>query len=392
MGAVTASGVYRAIVTSADDPDGLSRLKVVIPALAPESETGWVWPCVPSWDWQPPAVGDPVWVTFEGGNEGYPVWMGTWPRLHDVHPGTAIAADASSPRPPIDLAHDIADEGVTLAPRPLLDFRGIGVTATNTATSTLVTVPGLVEADMPTMYASTVAGRAVAQAETYEVVFTEHVDSKPMGVISLTNGGTRFTLAKAGWYLVVMNVRWDSMTGAFAAGEFKRWVANVSSRIELAQSVTNPTYAAGTPSIGALLQHSPLLRWFNAGDQISYTVNHTEAGPATLAYVIASICRMQGAKGDAGPTGAQGIQGIQGPVGPVGPTGPAGSQGVPGPDEVYIGPTAPGNPAVEFWYDTDAVPPISPYAYPLVVKATPPTAADYGLPTIPLHAVWIEVS
>ena len=40
-----------------------------------------------------------------------------------------------------------------------------------------------------------------------------------------------------------------------------------------------------------------------------------------------------------------------GPTGPPGPTGPTGAQG---PDEVWVGPTEPGDPALDLWFDTDA--------------------------------------
>jgi hypothetical protein len=50
-----------------------------------------------------------------------------------------------------------------------------------------------------------------------------------------------------------------------------------------------------------------------------------------------------------------GIPGPPGPEGPPGPPGPPGSGGT-GADEVWIGTEAPTDPAIELWYDPDAVP------------------------------------
>ena len=55
-----------------------------------------------------------------------------------------------------------------------------------------------------------------------------------------------------------------------------------------------------------------------------------------------------------------------GPAGPTGSTGAKGDKGDKG-DQGIQG-----------------------YMAPLVVKSTPPVAADYGQPSIPLNAVWIQ--
>lgn len=59
-----------------------------------------------------------------------------------------------------------------------------------------------------------------------------------------------------------------------------------------------------------------------------------------------------GATGATGPAGAQGIQGVPGPTGPQGPPGTGGTGGT-GADEVWVSPTAPTDPAIELWIDTD---------------------------------------
>lgn len=104
-------------------------------------------------------------------------------------------------------------------------------------------------------------------------------------------------------------------------------------------------------------------------------------------------------------------------AGPQGPQGPPGADGTGsgGTDEVWIGADEPTNPDTELWYDTDATA-SSPSGIPsggtveqvltktssvdgaaswqnpawLVVKSTTPVAADYGLTTIPVGAIWVQ--
>jgi hypothetical protein len=81
-----------------------------------------------------------------------------------------------------------------------------------------------------------------------------------------------------------------------------------------------------------------------------------------------------------------------------------------GADEVWIGFERPTDPALELWFDTGTHTlnakvagnwerittgagtegPPGP-GWPIVVKATPPDAADYDEATIPFHAVWVQI-
>lgn len=70
-------GIYRGIVTNNADPLNRGRLKLVIPQVLLEEETGWAWAMVaPGSQILTPNVGEGVWVTFEGGDPSYPIWMG----------------------------------------------------------------------------------------------------------------------------------------------------------------------------------------------------------------------------------------------------------------------------------------------------------------------------
>lgn len=98
MTMLEAHGLYRGIVTNNNDPEGLSRVKAVVPQVYGDglTETDWAWPCV-----DPPNVtvysgGNPgipqviartlitplpstgVWIAFEGGDIEYPLWVGVW--------------------------------------------------------------------------------------------------------------------------------------------------------------------------------------------------------------------------------------------------------------------------------------------------------------------------
>jgi len=70
-------GKYRGLVADRDDPEKLGRLRVRVPSLLADAETGWAWPSVP----HPglfllPAKGDLVWVEFVEGDLQHPIWTG----------------------------------------------------------------------------------------------------------------------------------------------------------------------------------------------------------------------------------------------------------------------------------------------------------------------------
>lgn len=74
-------GKYRAFVSNIDDPEKKGRIKVKCPKVLGDYESDWCLPCVPfAYDnggflFIPP-VKELVWVEFEEGNPGKPIWVG----------------------------------------------------------------------------------------------------------------------------------------------------------------------------------------------------------------------------------------------------------------------------------------------------------------------------
>lgn len=74
-----AFGIYRGKVANVTDPEGLMRIKVIVPQLFGEDPIeNWAWPCVPVGAILVPPLNGPVWVAFVGGDIDKPLWLGTW--------------------------------------------------------------------------------------------------------------------------------------------------------------------------------------------------------------------------------------------------------------------------------------------------------------------------
>lgn len=77
-------GKYRGLVTDCADPERRGRVRVKVPAIWGESVAHWALPCTPFGGkadqgfFSVPEVGAQVWVEFEGGDPGYPIWVGTF--------------------------------------------------------------------------------------------------------------------------------------------------------------------------------------------------------------------------------------------------------------------------------------------------------------------------
>jgi hypothetical protein len=68
-------GVYRAVVKDNRDPDNLRRLKLQVETSGGEV-TDWAWPINATA--KPPAIGQGVFVAYQGGDPEYPLWIGTF--------------------------------------------------------------------------------------------------------------------------------------------------------------------------------------------------------------------------------------------------------------------------------------------------------------------------
>ena len=90
-------GKYTGIVKDNSDPDKLGRLKVVVPAIFPEDEQMEATAALPYGFFFVPEVDTKVWVEFEGGDPGYPLWTGVqyvsgeWPSDAQADPPTLRA-------------------------------------------------------------------------------------------------------------------------------------------------------------------------------------------------------------------------------------------------------------------------------------------------------------
>ena len=67
-------GRYQGSVVDDADPIGEHRLRVIVPEVWGTEAGAWAVPSLPPGGAATPAVGDLVWVTFEGGDTDYPIW------------------------------------------------------------------------------------------------------------------------------------------------------------------------------------------------------------------------------------------------------------------------------------------------------------------------------
>jgi uncharacterized protein involved in type VI secretion and phage assembly len=84
-------GKYRAFVIDNEDPEKRGRLRLHIPTVLGDAESGWALPCFPfgggpSYGWfAVPEKDAQVWAEFEEGDINRPIWTGVfWPREADV--------------------------------------------------------------------------------------------------------------------------------------------------------------------------------------------------------------------------------------------------------------------------------------------------------------------
>ena len=90
-------GMYRGTVAENDDPKKLCRIRASVPSLLGDQLTGWALPCMPYGGvpeqgfYMLPDVGAHVWIEFEAGDIGKPIWVGTfWEKGWEQGPSTRL--------------------------------------------------------------------------------------------------------------------------------------------------------------------------------------------------------------------------------------------------------------------------------------------------------------
>ena len=98
-------GKYRGTVINNIDPLNIGRLLVEVPEVLSLAPSSWALPCVPLAGptgppmgvYMVPPIGAGVWVEFEHGDAGYPIWVGCrFGTVSDV-PTVALAGLPGSP-------------------------------------------------------------------------------------------------------------------------------------------------------------------------------------------------------------------------------------------------------------------------------------------------------
>lgn len=91
-------GKYRGVVTDNIDPNSRGRLKLKVPDVLGDLESGWAMPCVPyAGDnvgiFLLPPVGASVWVELEHGDPDYPIWTGCFWGEGETLPATPASPE-----------------------------------------------------------------------------------------------------------------------------------------------------------------------------------------------------------------------------------------------------------------------------------------------------------
>lgn len=89
-------GKYRGVVIDNSDPQMLGRIKVRVPDVLGDQESGWAMPCVPyagngvGFFFIPPTDAS-VWIEFERGDPSFPIWTGCFWGTGEVPASPAVA-------------------------------------------------------------------------------------------------------------------------------------------------------------------------------------------------------------------------------------------------------------------------------------------------------------
>lgn len=116
-------GKYRGTVIDTNDPRNQGRIKVHVPEILGDVDSGWALPCAPyagdhSGAYTAPSLGAGVWVEFEAGDVSRPIWVGCWwqsDALPKDESGTAATPDVKILRSEKDMLLALHDDSQTIA-------------------------------------------------------------------------------------------------------------------------------------------------------------------------------------------------------------------------------------------------------------------------------------
>jgi hypothetical protein len=116
-------GKYRATVILNTDPEQRGRLQLMIPAVLGPIPSTWAEPCVPLAGptgppmgvYMVPPIGAGVWVEFEQGDPGKPVWVGCrWGLQSDI----PLAALGGNPADPSIVMQSLLQNAIVISDLP----------------------------------------------------------------------------------------------------------------------------------------------------------------------------------------------------------------------------------------------------------------------------------
>jgi uncharacterized protein involved in type VI secretion and phage assembly len=107
-------GKYRGFVTDNADPRNAGRVRVSVPEVLGDVDSGWALPCVPyagdtTGVYAVPPVGAGVWVEFEAGDVSRPIWVGAW------WGGDGIPTDEAGTQATPDVKVTRSEQGLVIA-------------------------------------------------------------------------------------------------------------------------------------------------------------------------------------------------------------------------------------------------------------------------------------
>jgi len=124
-------GKYTGIVRDNRDPDNLGKLQVSVPTIFPEDDLVTARPALPYGFYFVPEIGAKVWMEFEGGDSGLPIWTGLqytpgeWPAEGQADPPQRRVI--KTPSGHVVIMNDIrGEEGIEIMSNARIVIRCLG--------------------------------------------------------------------------------------------------------------------------------------------------------------------------------------------------------------------------------------------------------------------------